>query len=81
MLNISILKGLSHLGAVQLLLEEGYLEETLIEQTSDECDMLLQYPFTLYDGNNRIIDQIIWVEYCVEVAEDEYEDLKSFWSR
>ncbi|MEK8132142.1 hypothetical protein WMW72_30015 [Paenibacillus filicis] len=81
MINISILRGLSYSGAVQLLLGEGYLEETIIEQTSDECDVLFHYPFTLYDDNNRKIDQIIWVEYCVKVAEDEYVDLRSFWSR
>ncbi|WP_251577851.1 hypothetical protein [Paenibacillus sp. MER TA 81-3] len=81
LVNINILNGLSFFGAVELLLEEGYCEESVIEKEHEEFDKLFLYPYTLYDHNKKIVDEIFRAEYCMKDEDGEFEDYKSFWTR
>lgn len=49
---LSFLGSLSYKGAVDLLLQEGYVEEKEVEVTDSTCDRKFLYPYVLYDGSN-----------------------------
>lgn len=71
----------------EFLMQEGYIKESVIEQTTVGYDRRFLYPYVLY-YNNKKIDCIYYVEYCNYVVDDEYtdgrmtwEDIKTEWVR
>lgn len=81
MVDLLILKGLSFTGGVQFLKEEGYIEGEFFQKESRECDIILFYPYTLYDEKMCTIDQICHAEYCLYDEDNELNDIKSEWVR
>lgn len=77
--NLSFLSSLSYKGAVDLLLQEGYVEEKEVEAQDATCDRKILYPYVLYDDKERKIDCIFYVEYCNQVVDDEYMDGRMTW--
>ena len=76
---LSFLNSLSYKGAVDLLLQERYVEEKEVEEQDSTCDRKILYPYVLYDDRKRKIDCIFYVEYCNQVVDDEYLDGRMTW--
>ena len=75
---LSFLNSLSYKGAVELLLQEGYVEEKEIEKQDSTCDKIFLYPYVLYD-EKREIDCLFYIEFCNQVVDDEYIDGRMTW--
>lgn len=73
------LNSLSYKGAVDLLLQEGYIVEKEIEKQDSNYDKVFLYPYVLYDDNKREIDCIFYTELCNQVVDDEYIDEPMTW--
>lgn len=72
-INLSFINDLSYIGAYNLLLQEGYVEETSIEE--DEIfNKKCITPFSLYNNQGQKIDCIYYIEYCNEVIDTQYVD-------
>ena len=71
---LSFLSSLSYKGAVELLLQEGYVEEKEVEEQDSTCDKKMIYPYVLYDETKRKIDGIFYAEYCNQVVDDKFID-------
>lgn len=87
-LALSFLQSLSFCGAEALLIQEGYVEEDVIEQDDELYERKFLYPYSLYDRNGKRIDCIYYIEYCRQVMDEEYgdgrmtwEDIKTEWRR
>ena len=76
---LPFLNALSHKGAEDLLKQEGYVEEKVIEKQDSTCDRIFFYPYVLYNSENKKIDCIFYVEYCNQVVDDEYVDGRMTW--
>ena len=60
--------------ALELLRQEGYIAEELIEKSGDNSEHLFIYPYSLYDADNNLIDTVYFIEHCIEIEDDEYTD-------
>lgn len=78
-LALSFLNVLSLKGAEDLLKQEGYVEEKVIEKQDSTCDRIFLYPYILYNSKNKKIDCIFYVEYCNQVVDNEYVDGRMTW--
>lgn len=78
-LALSFLNALSLKGAEDLLQQEGYVEEKVIEKHDSGCDRIFLYPYVLYNSEEEQIDCIFYVEYCNQVVDDEYVDGRMAW--
>ena len=78
-LALSFLEELSYKDADNLLLQEGYVEEKVIEKQDSTCDRKFLYPHVLYNSENERVDCIFYVEYCNQVVDDEYIDGRMTW--
>lgn len=78
-ITLPFLKSLSFKGARDLLLQEGYVEETVIEKHSPACDRQYLYPYVLYSSDGEILDTIFYVECCNRVIDEEYADGRMTW--
>ena len=76
---LSFFKALSYTGARNLLLQEGYVEETKSEARDASCGRTFLYPYVLYDGQKRTLDCIYYMEYCRWVRDEEYLDGRMTW--
>ena len=72
------LNSLSYKGAVDLLLQEGYIVEKEIEKQDSTYDKIFLYPYVLYD-EKREIDCLFYIEFCNQVVDDEYIDGPMTW--
>ncbi len=79
MINRNILQRLSFSKGVNLLLEEGYVEEECIEKEDNSCDKLFLYPYSLKNNQGMEIDIIYFAEYCNRIVDDEYADGRMTW--
>lgn len=78
-ITLPFLKSLSFKGARDLLLQEGYVEEAVIEKQSPACDRQYLYPYVLYSSDREILDTIFYVECCNRVIDEEYADGRMTW--
>lgn len=78
-LELSFIKALSYKGAENLLLQEGYVEEKVIEKQDSACDRKFLYPHVLYNREKEKIDCIFYAEYCNQMVDDEYVDGRMTW--
>ena len=78
-LALSFLEALSFNGAEDLLLQEGYVVETVIEKQDFTCDRKFLYPHVLYNSKKEKIDCVFYAEYCNQVVDDEYIDGRMTW--
>ena len=78
-LALSFLEALSFKGAEDLLLQEGYVAEKVIEKEDSGCDRIFLYPYVLSNREEEKIDCIFYVEYCKQVVDDEYDDGRMSW--
>lgn len=78
-LALSFLNALSLKGAEDLLKQEGYVEEKVIEKQDSTCNKIFLYPYVLYNSEKKKIDCIFYMEYCHQVVDDEYIDGRMTW--
>lgn len=79
MVDLYILEGLSFSGAELYLEEAGYVLEDRQCQDSEECDVLIVYPYYLYDEKKRIIDKVGYAEYCNIDYNGEMDEFRCKW--
>lgn len=78
-LDLSLLRTPAYKHTMELLLQEGYVEENPREQADPTCDRKFLYPYSLYDSTGKLLDCIVYVEYCNQVIDDEYIDGRMTW--
>lgn len=78
-LALPLLNTLSLIVAEDLLKQEGYVEEKVIEKQDSTFDRIFLYPYVLYNSENKKMDCIFYVEYCNQVVDDEYVDGRMTW--
>ena len=78
-LNLSFISSLSYIGACNLLLQEGYMEENTFEEEDAVFDKKFITPYSLNDVRGQKIDCIYYVEYCNEVLDTQYVDGRMTW--
>jgi len=79
--DLKILEGLSLHGAERFLIESGYKQEEVLRFDSDECDVVMVYPYFLYDDYENVIDKVGHAEYCIIDLDDELNDFLCKWIR
>ena len=68
------LNALSFSYVLEHLAQEGYIAAECIKKSDDFYDCIFMYPYHLYGQDNQIIDTVYFIEFCVEVEDDEYTD-------
>ena len=81
MVDLKILEGLSFQGAERFLIESGYAQGETLRFDSDECDVIMVYPYLLHDNNENIIDKVGHAEYCIIDSDNELNDFMCKWIR
>lgn len=78
-ITLPFLETLPFNGARNLLLQEGYVEEAVLERQSPVCDRQYLYPYMLCSSDREILDTIFYVECCNRVIDEEYADGRMTW--
>lgn len=79
MVILTFLKSLSYVGAVNLLLKEGYIEKRTIEVSDSKCEKKFIYPYSLYGKKGNIINTVYYIEFCESTEDNEYADGRLTW--